>query len=185
MFLDYTLYRNNFSNVCIGDMTVGPDLTQYVLGDAKIEQCLEDFVDAFDIWLPIIPWRKFRSWVPISERKLSGEDVLLIACVKNLAQLVPGDDPSTKTYLTIKSAILNAELAGFITTSLLQALVLLLVYEIGHGIYPCAYTTLGTCIRYLVVLGIDGAGPTVDQPDKWIEIEIRRRLWWAVYIMER
>ena len=117
--------------------------------------------------------------------QLSGEDIILLACIKNLAQPPIDDNPSTKHYLTIKSAFIGAEVGGALTVPLLQSLVLLLLYEFGHGIYPCAYMTLGTCIRYLMALGIDEAGPDSTKPKSWMEIETRRRLWWAVYVIER
>ncbi|KAL7953619.1 hypothetical protein V8C34DRAFT_317997 [Trichoderma compactum] len=48
-----------------------------------------------------------------------------------------------------------------------------------------AITTLGTCIRYLVVLGIDGTSYPSYTAENWIALEAQRRLWWAVFVMER
>ena len=36
----------------------------------------------------------------------------------------------------------------------LQALILVALYEYGHGIYPAAWMTVGQCVRYADFLGI-------------------------------
>ena len=72
---------------------------------------------------------------------------------------------------------------------MLQAAVLIAVYEVGHAIYPAAYLTIGACARYGTMLGIDKLGLDLmgDSlgPLSWIEVEERRRVWWAVVLLDR
>jgi hypothetical protein len=152
--------------------------------DHHLIQHITAYSNTVDRWLPFIRRSNLKKWASAAANQLDGEEVLLLACMKNLV-LAPDSNPATKQYLTIKSAFIGAELSGPITISILQAYLLLLLYEFGHGIYPSAYTTLGTCIRYLVVLGIGDTSRPSCQPDTWIEIETQRRLWWAVFTMER
>lgn len=182
MFLDYPSLQHLPSAT---NATISPELRDYVVGGSRPQQIITTFVDVIYPWMPFMPPRKLRSMQSVPTNQMNGEDVFLLACIKNLTQPLTDDNPSTKQYLAIKSAFVSAEVGGTLTVPLLQSLVLLLLYEFGHGIYPSAYTTLGTCIRYLTALGIEEAGPSISKPQSWIEIETRRRLWWAVYVMER
>jgi len=94
-------------------------------------------------------------------------------------------DPRTKLYLTIKSSLAEAEIVALLSTTLLQAQSLVLLYEFGHGIYPSAQLTLGQCLDYLFILKIDEESSDSRKGRTWAEAEVYRRLWWAVYVMER
>lgn len=185
MFLDYPSFQKSPPIPSATSIPIGPELREYVLGDGRLQDCITSFLGIIDTWLSFIPREVLHTQASDPASQRSGEDILLLACIKNLTLPVVGDTPLTKQYLAIKSAFLGAEVAGAITVRLLQALLLLQLYEFGHGIYPCAYTTLGTCIRYLVVLGVDGTRPSYSEPGSWMEAETRRRLWWAVFVMER
>ncbi|KAH8817225.1 hypothetical protein F5884DRAFT_830319 [Xylogone sp. PMI_703] len=64
--------------------------------------------------------------------------------------------------------------------------VLITLYEFGHAIYPSAYFTVGECARYGAALGIDRAATlSADKSLSWVEVEERRRVWWAVLILDR
>jgi hypothetical protein len=185
MFLDYPSFQKSHPTHPAANIPIGPELREYVLGDSRLQVCIATYLNIFDTWLPFIPREVLHTDTSNPAYQPSGEDILLFACVKNLTQRLVEDTPLTKQYLAIKSAFLGGEVAGAITVRLLQALLLLLLYEFGHGIYPCAYTTLGTCTRYLVALGVDGAEPRHSEPGSWAEFETGRRLWWAVFVMER
>lgn len=65
-------------------------------------------------------------------------------------------------------------------------MILLAFYELGHGTYPAAFLTVGTCARYAVALGLDRDIFLWDQTDSgWAAMEERHRAWWAVVILER
>lgn len=135
--------------------------------------------------MPFIPRKDLRGKYINRINQLNNEEILLAACIKNLCQPLSDDSAVNQQYLMIKSAFVNAEVSGALNLKLLQALLLLLFYEYGHGIYPSAFLTLGTCARYLAVLGIDGASSHFEDDDDWKDSETRRRVWWAVYIVER
>jgi hypothetical protein len=65
-------------------------------------------------------------------------------------------------------------------------MLLVAAYELGHGIYPAAYMTVGTCIRYGTALGLDrslegGSG----HPQNDLEAEEQRRSWWTVLLLDK
>lgn len=183
-FLDYNTLEKVSPEVP-ARIVVGPELRRFVFDDQLLAQHIETYLNTINRWLPFIRGSNLKKWASSAASQFDGEEVLLLACMKNLVLAPPGSDPATKQYLTIKSAFIGAELSGPVTVTVIQAYLLLLLYEFGHGIYPGAYTTLGTCIRYLVVLDIDGTNCLSDQTDSWIALETERRLWWTVFTMER
>lgn len=86
-------------------------------------------------------------------------------------------------YYAAKHFHLDLEVEGFFSILILQAGILLALYEIGHGIYPAAFLTIGACARYAHALGI-GVSKTVKSRKilTLVEAEERRRVWWAIAI---
>jgi hypothetical protein len=114
--------------------------------------------------------------------------VLLCLCMKLLIWSPSTNDaaPKTESYLSAKQYATELDLSGTFTIQALQALVLIALYEFGHGIYPSAYMTIKTCAAYGLALGLDFRS-TAQGLDhiSWIETEERRRVWWAILILER
>jgi hypothetical protein len=111
---------------------------------------------------------------------------LLLASVKLVSTPPPGDNARTSAYITIKSSLLQAEMEGILTLRMLQAWILICVYEVGHAIYPSASISIGACAKYACALGIDKTGTEgqVHALD-WVEAEERTRAWWAIVILDR
>lgn len=109
---------------------------------------------------------------------------LLFASIKLICSL-PGED-TRDTYVLVKNALLQAEIAGVLTIRVLQAWILLCLYEIGHAIYPSAYLSIGACARYASALGVNRNNADIPgQTYHWIDSEERIRAWWAVIILDR
>lgn len=98
-------------------------------------------------------------------------------------------NPRTEGYLLARRAIDEAVLAGAMSCRLLQAQILLAIFELGHAIYPAAYLSVGACARYGTALGVDASlnpefqlqNPSLGR----LDIEERRRAWWMVLILDR
>ncbi|CAL5869007.1 uncharacterized protein PFLUO_LOCUS3235 [Penicillium psychrofluorescens] len=163
--------------------SVGADVLEYIYGPGQTERQLwiSDFIKIVDPWMPYIPISELHTRLLNESKQLKGEDILLLACIKLNTEPCPEGQPVNKQYLAVKSTFVSAEIYGTLSIRLLQASLLLLLYEHGHGIYPSAYTTLGVCARYLGALDIE-TGPYAGD---WMDGEQRRRLWWVVYVMER
>lgn len=110
-------------------------------------------------------------------------------------------------YQTFKTTLFVIEQSARFSTNFLAAHILLALHEIGHGIFPAAYLTLGSVARLFCALGLHDRKKatqilprpgTFDEPywsfwvrpltgivGTWTETEERRRLWWAVLILDR
>lgn len=96
-------------------------------------------------------------------------------------------NPRSEEYFAVKSVFQDAEHTGILSIEHLQALVLVTVYELGHGIYPAAYFSISTCVRYGMTLGIDKqrVQDIAFSSYDFEELEERRRIWWVIYILDR
>jgi hypothetical protein len=89
-------------------------------------------------------------------------------------------------YISIKQAFVQLEQAGVLNVTVLQALLLTALYEIGNGIYPAAYLTIGNCARYAVALDLDREILNWNHnASDWVMIEEKHRAWWAVLMLDR
>jgi hypothetical protein len=91
-------------------------------------------------------------------------------------------------YVAIRYAIFEAETAGILTFPLLQAKIILTVYEFAHAIYPAAYLSVGACARYGTSLGVNQTlttPPIASSPELTLEIEEKKRTWWLILLLDR
>lgn len=165
---------------------VGADVLEYIYGSGRTqqEQWVSNFINVVDTWMPFIPLDELHTRLLDENSQPSAEHVLLLACIKMNADTLPENQPLNKQYLAVKSSFVTMEIYGTLSIRLLQASLLLLFYEFGHGLFPSAYTTLGCCVQYLGALEIEATLEQKDASD-WIDLEQKRRLWWSVYVMER
>jgi hypothetical protein len=70
------------------------------------------------------------------------------------------------------------------TIELIQAMVLIVLYETGHSIYPAASISIAACARAARSIGLDKRQAEHGVEDQ-VVIELRKRLWWAIFILDR
>ncbi|KAK2594640.1 hypothetical protein QQS21_007616 [Conoideocrella luteorostrata] len=137
-------------------------------------------------WMPFISKKRFYDLYLQPSFHGRPDVVLLLLAIKLITTFpLPGSgSPRTSLYHAIKHFYLEAENAFSILV--LQAALLISLYELGHGIYPAAYLSIGTCSRYAYALGIN-ASRTVPTRKvlTLVEVEERRRVWWAIIILDR
>lgn len=148
-----------------------------------------DHVATTNKWFPILsPKRLFQD---ISSLQLTNPDpglVLLLSCIRLMSQNdFSGPCPEYKIAKALSS---SAENEGIVSLRLIQSLLLLAAYEIGHGIHPAAYLTLGRAARLgaLFGLGQDGhaALPRLfGIGDSWTLREEERRTSWGNFMLDR
>lgn len=93
-------------------------------------------------------------------------------------------NPRTTLYHTVKHSYLEVE--SSFSVLVLQAGILVALYELGHGIYPAAFLSVGQCARYAHALGINTRHTApATKVLALVEVEKRRRVWWAIVILDR
>lgn len=89
----------------------------------------------------------------------------------------------SEIYAIVKDFQLRMEMVGHLSIYTVQSTVLIAMYEIGHAIFPGAFTTISTCARHATILGINETLPIHGKA--WLEQEERNRIWWAILILDR
>jgi len=187
-FLDFDIFQRG--GVEIPRLTI--PISSYIMGhirDARLVAA--EFFENNHPWMPIISKKRFYDHLmnPLSQPR--ADAIFLIFCMKLIAwsplEQANESKPKTETYLVAKRFLVEAEAAGMFTFQLLQALLLVTFYELGHGIYPAAYMSVGACARYGLALGIDGQTLSMSSNSTLtlLEQEERRRSWWTCLILDR
>jgi hypothetical protein len=142
-------------------------------------------------WLPIIWRRKIERQASVHDGQLPHITALLLTSMKLVSDApAPGRHPSqSRLYNMVKNELTVLENQGLMSTSLLQVALLAATYELGHGIYPAAYLSVGHCISVGHMMGLHDrrrAPQAVDIPmSSWSENEELTRLWCAIVILDR
>jgi hypothetical protein len=137
-------------------------------------------------WLPIISQKRLYQAVSEYDEETDASLALLLMCAKLVSQ--PSLDEQTDALYRVSKGYFNSvEESGSISLLLLQSAVLIAVYEIGNGISPAAYLTIGRAARLAVLMGLNDRKMTqlFKPADTWTLREEERRTWWAVFILER
>lgn len=137
-----------------------------------------------------------RWWGIISkirlERKLTdnasinGAEITALLYAMHL--LAEPESSTHEVYQAVKVALAHCESYGQISMEFLAANVLIAVHEYSQAIFPAAYLTTAMCSRVCYAMGWHDkrkATQLLARSDTWIEIEERRRLWWAVLLLDR
>lgn len=102
--------------------------------------------------------RQFLSDAP--ERLDADMTILLLAMQTNCQPKKDYGLATTEIYDLVKQGCLYAEQNNILSLRILQACLLLGLYELGNAIYPAAYLTIGHCARLGYAMGINNRKDT-------------------------
>jgi hypothetical protein len=192
LFLDPTLLQH-------GPLQVEPDqhgayipsyITATIGSLEEIRRTADEFFETVHPWMPIISKARFHDVYLRDSANHNTADIALLLLAIRLIISNQTQDRKLGIYDWIKYFYQKVEGSGTPSILVLQANIFIALYELGHGLYPNAYMTIGACARYLYVLGINGTSSrkvnmNPPRPTSMIEVEERRRAWWAVVILDR
>jgi hypothetical protein len=95
----------------------------------------------------------------------AGPDLALLFLCMKLIITTPQDglgNHQNPIYTASKRFIALMESNGITSLLVLQAYILVALYEIGQAIYPGAWMSVGLCVRYGLLLGINGHESVAD-----------------------
>ncbi|MCJ1246722.1 hypothetical protein MMC30_003931 [Trapelia coarctata] len=190
-FLDSLVCEHGQVEIPRVNLSIPPYISEYIGGDPRAVSAR--FFETVHVWMPLISKKRFYDYLmnPLSQLSHPRADLtILIFCMKliNWSPVKQTQDKAkTPAYLAAKRILLAAELDGMLTLQILQASIIVLIYEVGHAIYPAAYMSVGSCAKYGLALGIDkqrAISSTASILDI-LEEEERRRAWWAIVVFDR
>jgi hypothetical protein len=188
LFLDPTILQQNQVEFYETTFRI-PGQILGLLGDMdEIRNIASKFFTHVHLWMPFISKKRFYEVYLPSYSKNRPDVTLLFLSLKLLTSSPPRDpqNPQTRLYRTVKHFLVEVETSSIFSIIVLQAGVLLALYELGHGIYPAAFLTIGACARYAHALGIKTkTAASTRRVLTLVEVEERRRVWWALVILDR
>jgi hypothetical protein len=130
-----------------------------LLGDGSaVQAVVSDYFDTIHTWMAIISKKRMtRNMLnPLWE---AGPDLALLFLCMKLMITRPQDGLESAQhpiYTAAKRFLALMEASGMTSLMVLQANILIALYEIGQAIYPAAWMSAGACVRYGQMLGIHG-----------------------------
>lgn len=188
LFLDPGILQHGQVEVC----QAAPPVAEHILhllgdvDDVRATAC--KFFEHIHSWMPFISKKRFYDLYLPSSFQSRSDVVLLLLSLKLITTLPPTNprNPRTSLYHAVKHFHLEVEGSSTFSLLVLQAAVLLALYELGHAIYPAAFLTVGICTRYAHALGINCSGSLQTRSVlTLVEVEERRKTWWAIVILDR
>ncbi|OQE44364.1 hypothetical protein PENCOP_c002G07116 [Penicillium coprophilum] len=147
------------------------------------------YFETIHCWMPMISRKRIDLGIPFQD---GGPDLAMLFLAMKLATTHPSSSiepaSSNSLYVTTKAFLATLEANSVVSLRCLQAMVLVALYEYSHSIYPAAWMTVGACSRYADMLELTPAGKTsrtMSPYTTWTEVEERRRVWWAIFILDR
>ncbi|PNP43648.1 hypothetical protein TGAMA5MH_04620 [Trichoderma gamsii] len=186
LFLDHDLLRLGQVETLHAIPAIPQHVLQLLGSLDEIRLTADKFFGHIHQWMPFISKKRFYD-LYIQPPFHSRPDIaLLLLALKLITTLPLADSPNPRTtfYHAVKHFYLEVE--GSFSLLVLQAGILVALYELGHGIYPAAFLSIGQCARYAHTLGLNtGHMVPATKVLTLVEVEERRRVWWAIVILDR
>ncbi len=187
-FLDSNAYEYERFQIQAPYVRVPPGALSSLGSSQELRQMIEHYFLTIHSHFPIISKIRLYQHLtnPLHE---PGADLALLFLAMQLASttLASTQPPQTQLYQDVKSLYAYLESQNALSLQTIQALLLIALYEIGHAIYPAAYLTTGHAARLGHALGLHARDvpQMLPRPTTWTEQEERRRVWWAVILLDR
>ncbi|KAH8817476.1 hypothetical protein F5884DRAFT_779519 [Xylogone sp. PMI_703] len=185
-FLDSGLFQRSFGQLPITQLAISSELQEFVGSKSSVRSHATSFFENIHPWIPFVSRRVFFERILSPLVPFQAEHILLLAAIKLVTTSPDSSDVRSAIYRHIKALFTEIEIAGQLTTRILQALILVALYELGHAIYPSAYLTIGQCARYGIALGLNHTIQLPAQhPWNMMDNEEDRRTWWTIVLLDR
>ncbi|POS88067.1 hypothetical protein EPUL_000562 [Erysiphe pulchra] len=183
--LDGITFRNGGIAAPRPNFNTPPEILESLGSGLSFDAITNNYFVTIHQWIPIISKKRLTKYLAKPQWELLPDIALLFLCIKLvISKPKDGLDCSqNELYLAAKRFINFMQSTGFISILILQANILVTLYEYGHAIYPSAWMSSGWSVRYGNLLGINGDEAAIDllgKPSDEIDKEERLRTWWAL-----
>ncbi|KAI9684150.1 MAG: hypothetical protein M1829_003420 [Trizodia sp. TS-e1964] len=188
-FLDGNAFKHKNITISKNHMPPPPEVAEALGSTADMQLVVDTYFTTIHSWLPIISKKRLPRHLQNPLADPGADLALLFLCMKLLAE--PSSEhpesPKTPLYHMAKRFYFLVELHGINSLQLIQAAILLALYEVGNAIYPAAYLSVGHCVQLGYALGLHDRKSVqmLKKAGTWTETEERRRVWWAIIVLDR
>jgi hypothetical protein len=185
-YLDWNIFQECQIELPKPTLPLPPNISKLIGGPENWEAIVAEYFATAHTWMPIVAKRSLYEHIHGPSGQLRSDYALLILAMDVICWIPENNNPRTPAYLAAKSFYLNLEIQGLVSLQILQAGILIALFELGHAIFPSAAVSIGACVQYGCVLGLNwDAKFPAKRPFAWIEVDEQNRVWWAVVILDR
>ena len=186
-FIDAEIFRSVSHSALSTNYPVPPQVSA-LLGLDAAAVC-EPYFSSIDTWFPFISRKRLNQGIQANTSTETAGLALLLLCMKLVTNTpVISSAADSTLYREARSYLNTMEEVSPMSLHFFQSLVLVALFEIGHGIFPAAYLTVGRATRIGLLRGIHdrkSATQLFQKPQTWTYWKEERRTWWATSILER
>ena len=154
----YLLDSKAFAKNPLDDVDPGIEIPTWVkehLPAESISSICETYIQSIHPWLPILNTRRLLREIEQSKSQPHSSLALLLLCMSLVSKYSTTEKASKESlYQACKTFGSRIESSGAVSLRLLQATVLISLYEIGHGVSPAAYLTVGHASQLGFLMGL-------------------------------
>jgi len=141
-------------------MGVPPEVVEILSHGNAVQDAAAQYFDGVHRWFPIISRKRMTLGIALWE---GGPDLAMLFLAMKLITAFPHHGSGgvescgmngNPVYAASKRFLGLLEASGNVSLLHLQAMVLVTLYEFGHGIYPAAWMSVAACARYADMIGI-------------------------------
>lgn len=187
-FLDSSAFEYERFQIQVPHIRVPSGALAALGSSAELRLMIENFFSSVHTYFPIVSKIRLYQHLANPLHEPGAEVALLFMAMKLVSTELPeGSPPQTQVYQDVKSFYTYMEAQNGFSIQMLQGLLLISLYEYGHGIYPAAYLSVGNAARLGHAMGLHARDVPQMLPrcTTWTEQEERRRVWWGVLILDR
>lgn len=189
-FLDYDIFKEARMTIPKPSPPVPEEIYQMLGSVDGLRRIASLFFVDVHPWFPLLCQKRFELLLGDPAFVPSPDMALLFAAMNLLTDGGSNSLQSIKStlYWGVKNYSVVLEANAVMTPQLIQAKMLITVYELAHAIYPAAYLSVGNCVVLCKAYGLDNrkeAPQMLRRYGAWAEIEELRRLWWAGLVLDR
>jgi hypothetical protein len=162
-------------------------MTTMVEQNQSFAGALDSYFGNIHPWLPIIHEQTFRSRAYHLGTSPEAETALIFLSMLLVLDTQRSDiGKESQLYNLCRYLFSFLRMSRSPSLELVQAGLLLAVYELGSGRAQAASLTIGTCARVGYVLRLNVDDPRLpDGHLSWVRSEEQRRVWLGVYMVDR
>jgi hypothetical protein len=165
------------------------------LTNLSFHEICKRFFHNFHRWLPVVSSKLLHENAAYYRQDAPPADFSVLLASMCLITVQPPTDTTSSPispeslYVTVRMLFVHVQSIICASTSLVQAGVLIAVYEYANGRPDAAHISIGACARMAYTVGMDeitrpGLDRKYDTKSKLEEVE-KRNLWWGIVILER
>ncbi|KAF6814743.1 fungal specific transcription factor domain-containing protein [Colletotrichum plurivorum] len=188
VFLDISTFESMNQPAHRPFIEIPAEVLQYLGDDEQVQRSATTYFATVHPWLPIVSKKRMNMGVALSQ---GGPDLAMLFLAMKLVTSTPAAGvgvAQSPLYRAAKRFASLLEHGGASSLMALQSMALIAYFEHGHAIYPAAWITIGSCVRYAEFLGLPDfheGNVLLSSATTWTEAEERKRTWWGILILDR